>query len=523
MTVAVRALARPRRARSSVWVRSHLWLLAVVALVVLAGELPHVLAACCAPAGATGFGTAWFVNDFAQYESAMRQGSEQSGWLVHDPFTAEPHPDAFMFPLYVGIGKLAATANLPALWLEQLAEIAARILLVLAVWRFSRAFARSKTAARWAFGLVLFASGFELFAGLIGGYTGNWSYELNGFGMLFAAPHVPLAMAATLELARELLRPRSRASLRWYLKVAALSAVIALLHPFHAPVLLGAAFVAGLAFWRSGRGAANVLAAIVAGATALPVLVPTVLTFSLQSFWVSTYSVQNLLPSPAPHELLVDLGPTLVLALVGVVLLRGKIAPFGLLLWLLLALIAMYVPVPYQRRLAFGIQPAIAVLAANALVALCERLTQRRAAIVRLVTVGAAASSTALVLVSVIASAFTNAPLAVYRSTPDLDAAATWLDLQATPEDVILADWDASNYLAARTSARLFGGHPVATLHPDQKRFAIATVFAHPDSLIVARALGAQWVVYGPAEAALAGPSTTPAFESGVVRVYRVA
>ena len=48
-----------------------------------------MLALCCAPPGATGLGTAWFVNDFAQYESAMRQGAEQSGWLVHDPFTAE--------------------------------------------------------------------------------------------------------------------------------------------------------------------------------------------------------------------------------------------------------------------------------------------------------------------------------------------------------------------------------------------------------------------------------------------------
>ncbi|MBV9892896.1 MAG: hypothetical protein JO020_01860 [Chloroflexi bacterium] len=503
--------------------RRNVWLLAVIALVVLIGEVPHVLAACCAPHGATGFGTAWFVNDFAQYESAMRQGAEQSGWLVHDPFTSEPHPDTFMFPLYVGIGKLAATIGVPALWLEQLTEVLARVLLVLAMWRFCRAFARGREAARWALGLALFASGFELFAGVVGGYTGNWSYELNGFGMLFAAPHVPLAMAATLELARDTLRPHRSARPAWYLKVALLSAVIALLHPFHAPVLLGAAFVAGLAFWRSGRGHANVLAAIVAGLAALPVLLPTVLTFSLQSFWVSTYSVQNLLPSPAPHELLVDLGPTLLLALVGGLLLRGKIAPFGLALWLLLALIAMYIPVPYQRRLAFGIQPAVAVAAANALIGICERIGQRRAAILRLSTVAVAGSSTALVLVSVVASGIANAPLPVYRSTTDLDAATAWLDSHATSADLVLADWDASNYMASRTSAREFGGHPVATLHPDQKRFEIATVFAHPSSLIVAKQLGAQWLVYGPAEAALSGPAEAPAFQSGPVRVYRVA
>ena len=138
-------------------------------------------------------------------------------------------------------------------------------------------------------------------------------------------------------------------------------------------------------------------------------------------------------------------------------------------------------------------------------------------------SVALAGSSTALVIVSVVASGFTNGPLPVYRSTTDLDAAAAWLDTQAAPTDVLMADWDASNYLAARTPARVFGGHPVATLHPDQKQFEIATVFAHPSSLIVARSLGAQWLVYGPKEAALTGPAVQPDFQSGPVRVYRIA
>jgi asparagine N-glycosylation enzyme membrane subunit Stt3 len=193
------------------------------------------------------------------------------------------------------------------------------------------------------------------------------------------------------------------------------------------------------------------------------------------------------------------------------------------LLWLLLALIAMYLPVPYQRRFSFGIQPVLAVFAANTIVAACARLSERRAAAFRLATVAFAGSSTALVIVSVVAAGFTNAPLPVYRSTTDLDAAAAWLDTHAAPADVLLSDWDAANYLAARTPARVFGGHPVATLHPDQKQFEIATVFAHPSSLSVARSLGAQWLVYGPKEASLAGPAAQPDFQSGPVRVYRVA
>src|SRR5712692_784685 len=116
------------------------WLLSVLAIALLIGQLPMLLSACCAPAGATGLGTVWFVNDFAQYESAIRQGAEQSGWLIHDPFTAEPHQPTLMFPLYVGIGKLAAAVHVPAMGLEQVIEVLARALLVLALWRFCSAF-----------------------------------------------------------------------------------------------------------------------------------------------------------------------------------------------------------------------------------------------------------------------------------------------------------------------------------------------------------------------------------------------
>jgi hypothetical protein len=502
-------------------VRGQGWILGVLGIALLIGQLPMLLSACCAPADATGLGTVWFVNDFAQYESAMRQGAEQSGWLIHDAFTAEPHQPTLMFPLYVGIGKLAAAVNVPAIGLEHIVEVLARVLLVLALWRFCCAFASGPTAARWAFGLTLFGSGFELFAAIAGGYPGNWSYETNGFGLLFAAPHVPLGMAATLELARDGLRPRPNLSVWWLLKVALLAAAVALVHAFHVPVLLGAMLLAGLVFWRSGRGPANLAGALVACLAAVPVLLPTVATFSLDPFWVGTYSVQNLLPSPAPHELLVDLGPTLLLAVIGAITLRGRVAPFGLLLWLLLGLVAMYLPVPYQRRLSFGIQPALAVLAGNGLVVACAALDVRRAAGVRLGVVAAAASGTLLVLVSVVASGLRNTPLPVYRSTRDLDVVAAWLDSAAQPGDVILADWQASNYLAPRTSARVYGGHPVATLHAIDKEFVVKTVFAHASSLQVARGLGVQWLVYGPDADNPQGPSG-PAFQSGAVRVYRV-
>jgi hypothetical protein len=511
----------PSRVASASVVLGHRWVLAVALAATLLGELPLVLSACCAPPDATGLGTVWFINDFAQYESAMRQGAAQSGWLVYDAFSAEPHQPALMFPVYVALGKLAAASHVPATVLERLAEAVARISVVLAIWHFARTFTSNASAARWATILALFGSGFEIIGAALGGYTGNWSYESNGFGLLFAAPHVPLAMAATLVLAARYLRPRNTLGPFELVTTAGLSASVALLHPFHLPVLLGALIVTGVVFWRTGRGVANLAAALAASLGALPVLVPTVTTFAFDPFWLQTYGEQNVLPSPAPHELLVDFGPLLLLALGGAWSLRGRVAPFGVLVWLLLLAIAMYLPAPFQRRLSFGIQPSLAILAANALVAWSSSVSPHRATLIRLAIVAASASGTVLILVGVVASGFTNAPLEVYRSTRQLDAVAAWLNERAAADEVILADWPTSNYLAPRTAARVFGGHPVATLHAQEKRFIVASVFAHPSSLLVAGSLGAHWLVYGPAEGALQ-PQATPAFEAGSTRVYRV-
>jgi hypothetical protein len=127
-----------------------------------------------------------------------------------------------------------------------------------------------------------------------------------------------------------------------------------------------------------------------------------------------------------------------------------------------------------------------------------------------------------LIVASVALAGVKNWPLTVYRSTTDLDAAAHWLDAQTMPGEIILADWNVSNYLAPRTSARVLGGHPVATLRAADKQAAIAIAFAHNASREVARQYGAHWLVFGPDEADLAGPPG-PAFQSGAVRVYRVA
>ena len=504
------------------------WALAWLALAFALSQLPVLLSACCAPSGLSGLGTVWFVNDFAQYELAMREGARTASWLVRDAFTQEPNQPAFMFPLYVALGKLSALTGLPAMALLRALDALAKLAFLAALWRFCQLFAAPSGAVRVALPLAIFGTGLgpivgivATLAGLSQPYVGNFSYELNTFGILFAAPHVAVGMAATLELARPLrgIAQPLGAIAGWWV---ALGAILALVHPFHVPVLLVALGAFGLARWRShGRPAALVAAACAAiGAT--PALVPTVLTFSFDPFWGNTYTRQNLLPTPVFHELVVDLGVTLLAALAGLWFLRGRLAAPGLLLWVLLMYAAMYVPVPYQRRFSFGMHPAMVVLAANALVQLVPRARPAVQVALRAGVVILAGFGTIILTASVVASVALGAPLAVYRSTADLDAAARYLEANVRAGEVILADWDTSNYLAPRTDGSVVGGHPVATVRPDQKRFLIATYFAHGGDLAVARQLGADWVVYGAAQSGARRPEAPAAFQAGSVAVYRV-
>src|SRR5690606_9678208 len=128
--------------------------------------------------------------------------------------------------------------------------------------------------------------------------------------------------------------------------------------------------------------------------------------------------------------------------------------------------LAMYVPVPFQRRLSLGFHPILAVVAGITLAQVVRLAASRwRRGIV--VVVGVLSTHlTGLLLVSLFASALTNSPVPVYRVASAEEQATRWLMEHTGPEAVVMASWDTSNYLAGRLRGRVVGGHPVATLDP---------------------------------------------------------
>ncbi|MCL6440853.1 MAG: hypothetical protein K6T27_05095, partial [Thermoleophilum sp.] len=89
------------------------------------------------------------------------------GWLIYDRFTPEPHGPAFMFPLYVGIGKLAALVGLPPLTLYYLGEVVGRLGLLVALYVFAAAFLPTVGQRRLALALMLVGTNLTLWAALL--------------------------------------------------------------------------------------------------------------------------------------------------------------------------------------------------------------------------------------------------------------------------------------------------------------------------------------------------------------------
>jgi len=524
------------------------WLCGVaVALVVLCG-LPYVLSALFGPPDLLRMGTFWFSRDFSQYQATMREGAHQASWLVHDHFSVEPHAAVLMYPLYVAAGKFAAVVGINDLTIFAILEWLGRFAILAATYLFASTFLSDHRQRRLAVLLSLFTLGLDAWLAplrlLLEGMgvhvlanllpeTINPYLEVSSFGVLLSAPHLMLGLALTLVCAPLYLRA-VRGGRMWLALLGLAVVGLSLVHSFNTPVLVSVLVVHAL---MTGRRAWP--AAAVAGLAAAPMAIYSLLLYQTDPFWSGTYSAQNLMPAPTPWSLPFDFGLVLLAApLAWSVVRRWPIEHRRLiLLWIGLGLLWMYVPVAYQRRFAFGVQPALAVLAGVGLVELNTWLRVHRIGAVRrrLVNYGvllAAVSTALLVYVSLLAGALINRPAEVYLWSRPEAAAATWLGHNSTAADVVLASTEYANPLAGAIDGRVVHGHIVATLHSAHKAALVQRFFGSDASPAERQQLLAEsqatFVAFGPQERTLGATDvgTTPGlalvYDADGVQLFRV-
>ena len=179
--------------------------------------------------------------------------------------------------------------------------------------------------------------------------------EVMTLGVFLAPLHLMLGLACTvLAVAAFAAAMQPCAPYRAYGALGAAVLGLALLHPFNLPVVLGLFGLYTAARWaRTRRWPARAVAATaLASGVALPLLLYNYWAFRLEPFWSVVYGQQNTVPSPEPLRLLLDYGLVLLLAPLA---LRAWPAPRTERQWLALLagtllLLALYAPVPFQRR-----------------------------------------------------------------------------------------------------------------------------------------------------------------------------
>jgi hypothetical protein len=489
-------------------------------------------------------GSFWYPGDFPVYLAAMDQGARSASWLIYDRFTPEPHQPIFMFPVYVGIGKVAALLHLAPMLVYYVGEFAGRMALLAALYRFAAAFLPSVNQRRLALALIIMGTNLGLWGALLAQplYAGQGesaalplgaTLEVMTLGVFLAPLHLMLGLAFTmLAIAYFAAAVEPGAAWRTFAALALAVLGLALVHPFNLPVVLALfGLYTALRWLRTRRWPwPAVVATGLAGTVALPLLLYNYYAFRIEPFWSVVYGQQNTVPSPSPLRLLLDYGLVLLLAPLA---LRAWSRPRHERQWLALLtgallLLALYTPVPFQRRLAFGVQPVLAVLAAAGLAWWAARLSRRARRRLELAVVVLALPTALFLYVGVVYSALANTPLTVYVATRAEWEAGEWLAARMAPDEIVLGAEKSGFWLAALIPGRVWLGHDGITYDVPGKRAVIDDVLRSTPAE-AARILAdhdVNYLFYGPRERAAGmlgpAPGLERVFETEGAEIYRV-
>ena len=552
--------------------------LVVGSLTLLVASLPYLIGYAAATSEAVFSGFPLDPEDSYSHLAKMQQGFWGT-WRYRLLFTPEEHSGVYLNTFYVALGHLSRLTRLPLLATYHLARLLAGALLLGAAYRFISDFVLDRAQRRVAFLLLVTSSGLGwLLIAITGSFAPGgltpmdfWLMDAYTFFTLMTFPHMIVAVALLLLVFHHTLVFWEKGGSGHLLGGFALALALTMILPF-SPLLYGAPLAAcygSLVVTRSfvstarepdlnpqakatkSRGMIPARwrpVVSLAGLGLLPLPLVAYYASALQSDPIlASWSAQNITLSPPLVYTLLGYGLLTILAIPGGIHLwreggRGRF----LVLWIGMALILMYLPFPFQRRMFEGLHVPVSIVATAGLYAwlrpwlagsrLARWLAARHYPPRRLLSVTTfllvtlAAMSNLYFLAALGVAMLGHSPELYY--SPDEMAAIEWLRQHTSPQATVLSSYPVGGLIPARIGHRVYWGHWCETAFLARKKADAAIIFAADTDQATRRALlthyGVAYVFYGPREQALGDfdPANSPwlelALAHGDVSIYRV-
>ncbi len=477
------------------------------------------------------------VEDAYSYLAKMQLGY-RGEWQYRNFLTSEPHSGAYLYTFYIALGHLARLIHADPVLIYHAARLTSGLIFLLIAYIFTALFLTRTSERLLAFILICWSSGLGWLALLlsgsykVGGITpvDFWLIEMYGYFTVMLFPHTCIALTCLLLVFA--LSLRFTEETRWYYLLGAALAV-GVLSSIHA-FMMSVVVLTLMGYWAyqliRGHGSWTHMPGLCAiWMVALPIVIYQYLAIIRNPVFAG-WQAQNLTISPSPWHYGLGYGIVFGLALPGSwwALRQPRRWPL-LVIWLLVVAPLLYLPsvFPVQRRVIEGSGIALCVLAVPGLthyvLLWIERLWQRVRKLVGYSAVDRMACSSSVRWLRALLIALTlpstllviaSAGLAAAAGHPDTVvsyaelAAVEWLIEHSQPEDTILASYELSGFIAARSGRRVFMGHWTETINVQQKRAAAIRFYSSADDVERRRLLqdySVQYVVHGPRERAIGG------------------
>jgi len=469
--------------------------------------------------------------DGAAYQARMYQGW-QGSWLLHLPYTPEPHRGVILYTFYLAMGHLARLTNLPIILVFHVVRLLCSAFMLVALYRFVADWTGDVIQRRITWALIVVGAGFGWVA-LMAGYLSSDMLMLpEGFPLqaILANPHFPLAIGFAALVAHVLftallIEQESKPEMNTQTATVAVGTLVLVsIAPFTlVPLAVGFLMVV-IWLWRQHRSFPwrEIQWGLVVLIFGLPLAAYNMWAISEANPVFHMWMQQNLTPSPPPWDYLTAYGPLLILAGVGLWGSRRSLQAEDMLLlgWLISGMIMLYMPLGLQRRFAMGLIIPLAIYAGRGLWrVIIPRIAARWQPVIIVLVFSLFVPTTVMAIVLPMAGAVSIKLQAddLYFVSEGEWEALSWIEANTPPDALVLASPDLSLFVPTR-GRRVVYGHPYETLYAEQRKQAVLDFYTGADCQVVADE-GVDYIIVGPDERRLAGSNSICAIEGEPVFV----